>query len=408
MIKPKNLELLVLSDCFAVCRFPPDAAVPSWATPASAAFVSITRTAEELSIVCPQEWLPSGTTSTQRDWTCYKIQGPLDFSWTGILASLANPLSDAGISIFAISTYDTDYILVKRDKAEDATAVLQQQGHTVTYEANNQNETPTTIIEPMDGPATEFVADPFVASLVETSTRKPTPASFGLVVVAGWPPEREQWMRNYAEFCAAVQLCFDEPDVHVPFGSEGSPAVYLYPFPALHTTIATFRPFTLSGDDLTEQQKDLMITNWTRVVERAARSDLWPKGSLRLEVESAQLGAKAGILLWKETTGGLRVIRTCMGKAFQDFLDEFPEETASMSTFTIPSVIHSTFCRFHKVPLSKCDTVQERFQRDVVPNLSSIFPLSIEISSVSLVCERTPYMHVPNDKKHVLFHLELK
>jgi hypothetical protein len=406
--KPEHLNVIVLRDSFAVCRLPPDAAVPHWATQASA-FRSVTRTRDELSIVCPQTSLPPGTPHTQSNWTCLQIQGPLDFSWTGILASLATPLSDAGISIFALSTYDTDYILVSSDQATAAVVVLQQQGHTVTYESKTKDTpTTTTTIPPRDGPAKEFHPDRWVDSLIDKTTTA-ADTCFGLVVVAGWPPSREQWLSSYAQFCAAVQLCFDEADVMVPLANKTTPrpAVYFYPFAALHTTVATIHPFTFEGI-LSECQKDSMIRNATQIMERAIRNDLWPQKPLRMEIESAQLGSKAGILLWKETTGGIQSIRNCIEKAFDEFMEEFPEQAASMkSTFTMPQIIHSTFCRFTKVPSTNCDQVQERFRRDVVSNLSTMFPSSILVNSVSLVCERTPYMHVPNDEIHVLFTCKL-
>ncbi|GAX26834.1 hypothetical protein FisN_9Lh103 [Fistulifera solaris] len=405
--QPKHLNLVILSDSFAVCKLPPDAAVPDWATKPSASFCSVTRTRDELSIVCPH--VPPGTPDTQNNWTCLKIQGPLDFSWTGILASLAKPLSDAGISIFALSTYDTDYILVSVDQATAAVAVLQQQGHIVTFESKAKDPpTTTTAIAPRDGPAKEFHPDPWVVSLIENPTTA-ADTCFGLVVVAGWPPSREQWLSNYAQFCAAVQLCFDEADVTESFLDKTTPrpAVYFYPFAALHTTVATFRPFTFEGV-LSEAQKDVIIRNARQIMERAIRNDRFPQKPLRLEIDSAQLGSKAGILLWKETTGGMQSIRNCIEKAFDDFMEEFPEEASSMtSTFTMPQINHSTFCRFTKVPNTNCDQVQERFRRDVVSNLSTMFPSSILVNSVSLVCERTPYMHVPNDEIHVLFTCKL-
>jgi hypothetical protein len=329
----------------------------------------------------------------------------LDFAWTGILASLAAPLSDAGISIFALSTYDTDYILVSEEQAAAAVAVLQQQGHTITYESKTNHTISTTSIRLRDGPATEFHPDPWVVSLLENTAD----ACFGLVVVAGWPPSREQWLSSYAQFCAAVQLCFEEVDVTESFQDKTTfPAVYFYPFAALHTTVATIRPFTFEGA-LSEPQKDTIIRNATQIMERAIRNDSWPKNPLRLEIESAQLGSKAGILLWKETTGGMQLIRNCIEEAFDELMEEFPEEVPLIkSTFTMPQIIHSTFCRFTRVPRTCCDQVQERFQRDVVSNLSSMFPSSIAVNSVSLVCERTPYMHIPNDERHVLLNVKLE
>ena len=91
-------------------------------------FSSITRTSDELSIVCPQSNVPIGI-ECEKDWRCLKVEGKLEFSQTGILASLATPLANAGISIFAISTFDTDYLLVKEEKLEMTNGVLISAGH---------------------------------------------------------------------------------------------------------------------------------------------------------------------------------------------------------------------------------------------------------------------------------------
>src|SRR5690349_19722509 len=101
-----TLTLSILPDTFAVCRLKRDAAIPAWA--ASGDFFSITRTADELSIVCLQSNVPDGV-QCESDWRCFKIEGPLDFALTGILVSVATPLAHVGISVFAIATYDTDY-----------------------------------------------------------------------------------------------------------------------------------------------------------------------------------------------------------------------------------------------------------------------------------------------------------
>lgn len=93
-------------------------------------FVSTTRTAEELSIVCPQIQVPA-VMKRKEGWRCLKVRGPLDFSLTGILASLTTPLAKAGISVFAISTYDTDYLLVKEENLEKAIEILVKKGHRV-------------------------------------------------------------------------------------------------------------------------------------------------------------------------------------------------------------------------------------------------------------------------------------
>ena len=100
--------------------------MPSWALELHEGFVSITRTPDELSIVCAQEAVPPDT-KVEEDWRALVIPGPIPFEETGVLAALATPLADAGISIFAISTYDTDYVLVRASDLERALEVLDVQ-----------------------------------------------------------------------------------------------------------------------------------------------------------------------------------------------------------------------------------------------------------------------------------------
>ena len=94
----------------------------------------MTRTAEELSIVVPQERVPDGAVS-ERDFRGLKLEGPFDFSQVGVLASVLDPLAEAGISIFAVSTYDTDYVLVKASHLEQALEMLRRAGHEIRRES---------------------------------------------------------------------------------------------------------------------------------------------------------------------------------------------------------------------------------------------------------------------------------
>ncbi len=123
-----QLPLVILSDLFAVCKLPPDAAYPVWAV---GPFVCLARTADELSVVCPQAAVPAGVTC-EGNWRCLRVAGTIPFLTTGVLTSLADPLAGAGISVFAVSTFDTDYLLVKAGEWERAAAVLREAGHTLT------------------------------------------------------------------------------------------------------------------------------------------------------------------------------------------------------------------------------------------------------------------------------------
>jgi len=124
-----RLTLSILPDLFAVCRLPAAAPLPSWT--AAGPFVSITRTRDESSVVCLQSAIPAGV-EAEAAWRCLKVEGPFPLEGTvGVLAALTAPLADAGISVLAIGTYDTDYLLLKDASLARAADVLTQAGQQV-------------------------------------------------------------------------------------------------------------------------------------------------------------------------------------------------------------------------------------------------------------------------------------
>jgi hypothetical protein len=122
------LQLEVMPETLAVCRLEPDARVPEWAS--KAGFVTISRTNDELSITAVQDAVPDGV-RCERDYRALRVRGPLPLDLIGILASIAEPLARAGLSIFAISTFDTDYVLVKAKELDAALLALRGAGHRV-------------------------------------------------------------------------------------------------------------------------------------------------------------------------------------------------------------------------------------------------------------------------------------
>jgi len=107
---------------FAVCRLDPGAAIPAWAVEGGP-LVSITRTEDELSIVAPEEAVPSEV-QAERGWDAIRVVGKLDFSMVGVLAGLTGALAEAGVSVFAVSTFDTDILLVREGDSEAAVVAL--------------------------------------------------------------------------------------------------------------------------------------------------------------------------------------------------------------------------------------------------------------------------------------------
>jgi uncharacterized protein len=124
----RTFELSLLPETFAICRLAPDAATPEWATQGE--FFSITRTSDELSVIAEAALVPERLRN-EVSWRVMKVHGPFDFSEVGILASLLEPLAAVGASVFTISTFDTDYLLVQSSQLRDAMAGLRNAAHTV-------------------------------------------------------------------------------------------------------------------------------------------------------------------------------------------------------------------------------------------------------------------------------------
>ncbi len=124
-IEPTDLKLIVLNELFAVSRLGAGEAIPDWALDGT--FCSLARAIDEVSIICPQVNVPDGVLA-ERGWRCLKLDGPLDFSLVGVLDAVLAPLAQARIAIMAVSTFNTDYVLVKQDRLQLAVQVLERQG----------------------------------------------------------------------------------------------------------------------------------------------------------------------------------------------------------------------------------------------------------------------------------------
>jgi uncharacterized protein len=123
---PRHFELSLLPRPFALFRLASTAPVPEWAT--QGPFSSITRTGDELSIVCAQSLVPAEV-QLQSSWRVLKVHGPFVLTETGVLSALASPLAEA--KLFAISTFDTDYLLVASETISAAITALEQDGHKI-------------------------------------------------------------------------------------------------------------------------------------------------------------------------------------------------------------------------------------------------------------------------------------
>src|SRR5438445_8374009 len=123
----RHFELSLLPECFAITRLAADLPIPAWAT--QGPFSSVTRTGDGLSVVTEFSLVPLGVQS-ERGWRVLRVHGPFVLSEIGVLASLATPLAEAKISFFAVSTFDTDYLLVASETLSGVIAALEGAGHT--------------------------------------------------------------------------------------------------------------------------------------------------------------------------------------------------------------------------------------------------------------------------------------
>jgi hypothetical protein len=123
--------LYLLPGEYAICKLEPEHDVPEWAT--CDAFWSVTKTQHELSIVCPEEHVPEDI-KAKRGWRILQVEGPLNFSMTGVLNCLTKPFAESKISVFALSTYLTDYLLVHSKDLKSAIIALREQGHKIDHE----------------------------------------------------------------------------------------------------------------------------------------------------------------------------------------------------------------------------------------------------------------------------------
>lgn len=133
-MQPSDLTLSILPDQLAVCQLPPEAPLPNWA---SGSLVAMVRTAEELSIVCAEAAVPLGI-PREGGLRALKVEGSLEFGLTGVLAGISTALAAIGITIFAISTYNTDYILVRHASLERACRALRLEGYNILPEGEAQ------------------------------------------------------------------------------------------------------------------------------------------------------------------------------------------------------------------------------------------------------------------------------
>jgi len=123
---PMKLRFRLLPDLYSVARLPPEAPLPEW--PQGRDLYSVTRTSREVSVVCVEGLEPEGAT-VQAGWMAIELEGPMPFELTGVAAELTRSLASRSISVFVLSTFDTDYVLVPGAKGDEAIRALTADGH---------------------------------------------------------------------------------------------------------------------------------------------------------------------------------------------------------------------------------------------------------------------------------------
>ena len=128
-----EINLTVTDGLYSIIKLPPEAAIPQWAL--ESAFFSITKTGDELSVVAESGCAPKGL-DADAGWRTLKIEGVLDFSLVGVIAGISSVLAENNISVFVVSTYNTDYILIKKDNLDKAVRALKECGYGIQNEGD--------------------------------------------------------------------------------------------------------------------------------------------------------------------------------------------------------------------------------------------------------------------------------
>ena len=249
-------------------------------------------------------------------------------------------------------------------------------------------------------------------------SNKASGEDFSSVLITMWPPPLDAKVDDdarasttlreaYGGFMSEVSKCFDPDDLEAE-SEKKLPHVYTYTPECLHITVATLHRFDVPTSP---KEREDMQNIYTTLFQRAAKRSNWPpKGSkMKFTVDSTRIGEKAGILLWKETTGNLQKIRDCVAyehaACYDDIVKTVGEDSAK--SFQIPNIMHSTFLRFADLPKTNWATMQNEFFK-VQEKLDAIFgDLVVETDVVRLACERRPYMHIPCDEEHVFGTVQL-
>jgi hypothetical protein len=254
----------------------------------------------------------------------------------------------------------------------------------------------------------EFQVDPLLPMLFANQQDD----IYCLGLVTNWPPPQANMKEPYRRLVKAIQSeCFDPQDVRTSFTAQQQqrhPAVTFMPFDSLHITVATLFPATRL-DEMTIPIPQLQ-EDWKQIVLEASKLPEWPQTAFQLHIDSAKIASRAGILLWKETTGGLDLMRKCLQQIVHQHQGEGStslQYSYLQDFYSTPSIIHTTILRYSSVPQATShEHAQSQLELKVLPQLQDIFSEPI-VANVVKVVNCKIYLNSPENEHPVVCSLPL-
>jgi hypothetical protein len=246
----------------------------------------------------------------------------------------------------------------------------------------------------------EFQVDPFLPTLFSNQQDD----VYGLGLVINWPPPQAM-KEPYHRLVQAIQNeCFDPKDV-TSTAQQQHPAVAFMPFDSLHTTVASL--FTTTRMDEMTTPIPQLQEDWKQIVLEASKLPEWPQTAFQLQIDSAKIASRAGIILWKETTGGLDRMRKCLQQIVHQNEGSARKYAYLQDLYFIPSIVHTTILRYSSVPQATSHAhAQSQLENKVLPQLHEIFSEPI-VANVAKVLNCKIYLNSPENEHPVICSLPL-
>jgi hypothetical protein len=246
----------------------------------------------------------------------------------------------------------------------------------------------------------EFQADPFLPMLFANQQDD----VYCLGLVTNWPPPQAM-KEPYQQLVQVIQNeCFYPEDV-TSTAQQEHPAVAFMPFDSLHITVATL--FTTTPVDEMTIPIPQLEEDWKQIALQASKLPEWPQTAFHLQIDSAKIASRAGILLWKETTGGLDQMRKCLQQIVHQDEGSTRQYAYLHDVFSFPSIVHTTILRYSSVPQATSHVhAQSQMDKTVLPQLHEIFSKPI-VANVAKVVNCKIYLNSPENEHSVVCSLPL-